>query len=336
VVQINTMNKLDFIGFGALNMDIFCLLHKGNRVDQIISGLMPGGERMADESERERVLKAVQEYTTITGRSGGGQGANTGVALSRMGFRCGFIGKVGDDDIGNLLLESLGEMDKSHIQRGGNSGACFCILDEKGERANIVFPACNDTIGITDGDVEYVRNTKVLHLTSFCSENVLKLQKWLVEQNLEHVIITLDPGEIYSRMGINRLKKILKHTHILFATTEELFYLTGKNPHDAAKDVIQCGTHIVVCKEGSQGSKIILENKYIDVPVEPVERVVDKTGAGDVYAAGFIAGLLMELPLEICGKIASKAAALSISGYGREKYPDKVFLQRYGEFQKEL
>ena len=56
---------------------------------------------------------------------------------------------------------------------------------------------------------------------------------------------------------------------------------------------------------------------------------MDKTGAGDVYAAGFIAGLLLELPLEQCGRLASEAAALSISGYGREKYPDRRFLRKF-------
>jgi ribokinase len=322
------MDKLDFIGFGALNMDMFYQLRRHSNVNQIISNLAPGGERMIDESERKGVMKSAHEYAVLTSRSGGGQAANTAVALARMGFQCGFLGKVGNDEIGDHLLESLGEMDKSHIQRGGNSGVCLCILDEKGERANAVMPACNDTIILNNSDVEYIKNCKILHLTSFCSENVLKIQERLVEHDLNDVIITFDPGEIYSRLGLDRLGKILKHTHILFATSEELFYLTGKN-HSAAEDIIQYGTKIVVCKRGSQGSEIFTPEGSIKIQVTKVENVVDKTGAGDVYAAGFIAGILMELPMELCGKLASEAAALSISGYGREKYPDKVFLSRF-------
>ncbi len=317
------MDKLDFIGFGALNLDMFYRLHNGSSVSQIVPNLAPGGERMADEWERENILKSAQKYGNLTGRSGGGQAANTAVALSRMGFRCGFLGKVGDDEMGGLLLESLGDVDKSHIQRSGNSGACLCILDDKGERANTVFPACNDTITLNESDVEYVRKSKILHLTSFCSEDVLALQEWLLEQDLGDIKVTFDPGEIYSRFGFSRLGKILKRTHVLFATSEELTLMAGKK---AAEDIIKHGTQIVVCKRGGQGSEIITSDKIIDVPITKVDKVVDKTGAGDVYAAGFIAGLLMDLPLEICGKLASEAAAVSISGYGREKYPDKAFL----------
>ena len=321
--------KLDFIGFGALNLDMFYRLKDGSHVSQIVPNLAPGGERMADEFERDKILESAQKYGNLTGRSGGGQAANTAVALSRMGFCCGFLGKVGDDKMGDLLLESLGEVDKSHIQRGGNSGVCLCILDNKGERANAVFPACNDTIVLSDSDVDYVRKSKITHLTSFCSEDILKLQEWLIENDLDGAKITFDPGEIYSRLGFNRLKKILKQTHVLFATSEELNLMTGKDFNQAAEDIIDIGTSIVVCKLGGEGSKIITSDKVINIPITKVERVVDKTGAGDVYAAGFIAGLLMDLPLEICGKLASEAAAISISGYGREKYPDRGFLKKY-------
>lgn len=325
------MDKLDFIGFGALNMDIFYRLHNGSSVSQIVPNLAPGGERMADEWEREKILESAQKYGNLTGRSGGGQAANTAVALSRMGFRCGFLGKVGHDEMGDLLLESLGDVDKSHIQRGENSGACLCILDDNGERANAVFPACNDTITLNESDVEYVRKSKILHLTSFCSEDILTFQEWLLEHDLGDTKVTFDPGEIYSRLGFNRLEEILKYTHVLFATSEELTLMAGKEPEKAAEDIIQHGTQIVVCKRGGQGSEIITSDKSIDVPITKAEKVVDKTGAGDVYAAGFIAGILMDLPLETCGKLASEAAAMSISGYGRERYPDRVFLkQHYG------
>ena len=325
-----TSGKLDFVGFGALNMDIFCLLHPGRTVDQIAPGLRPGGEIMGDGTKRKQILEAAQEHGTFTGRSGGGQAANTAVALARMGFQCGYLGKVGDDEMGGLLLESLEDMDKSHIQRGGDSGMCLCILDQNGERANVVFPGSNDTVSLDDSHADYVRASKALHITSFCSERILELQEWLLGQNPGDAMITLDPGEIYSRLGVNRLRNVLKHTRILFATVEELEMMTGKGAREAAADVIECGTEIVVCKKGDQGSEIITKEDVISVAAVRVEQVVDKTGAGDVYAAGFIAGLLMEQSLETCGKLGSEAAALSISAYGREKYPGNAFLRNRG------
>ena len=321
--------KNDFVGFGALNVDVFYLLRPGRTVDQVVPDLHPGDERIGTESERERILESVQKHATFTGRSGGGQAANTAVALARMGFRCGFLGKAGGDEMGDFLLESLEDVDKSHLRRGGDSGACLCILDQDGERANVVFPGCNDTISLNDSDVYYVRSSKVLHLTSFCNERVLELQRWLLEQDLGDVIVTFDPGEIYSRLGLDSVRKILEFTRVLFATVEELNLMTGKEPRKAAEEIIRCGTDIVVCKRSERGSEIISGGSSIAIPAARAERVVDKTGAGDVYAAGFIAGFLLKLPLELCGRLASEAAALSISGYGREKYPDRQFLDTY-------
>jgi len=317
---------LDFVGFGALNVDVFYLLRHGRTVDYVVPDLHPGEEKVGTESEREQVLKSARKHATLTGRSGGGQAANTAVALARMGFRCGFLGKMGDDEMGDFLLESMEDVDKSHIQRGGDSGMCLCILDQGGERANVVFPGCNDTISLDDSDVDYVRSSRSLHLTSFCNESVLELQGWLLEQDPTDVIVTFDPGEIYSRLGLDSVRKILSSTRVLFATVQELKLMTGKEPRKAAEEIIRCGTDIVVCKRAERGSEIISSGSSITIPAALAERVVDKTGAGDVYAAGFIAGLLLNLPLERCGRLASEAAALSISAYGREKYPGREFL----------
>ena len=314
------------MGFGALNVDVFCSLHPGKTVEQIVPGLSPGGEVMGGGANRGQILTSAQEHGTFTGKSGGGQAANTAVALARMGFRCGYLGKVGDDPMGDLLLESLEGVDKSHVQRGGDSGLCLCILDEDGERANAVFPGCNDTISLDDSDVDYVKASKILHITSFCSEEILDLQEWLLRRDIGNVMVTFDPGEIYSRLGISRLQKVLGCTRILFATVEELELMTGKEPLESAEDIMKLGTEMVVCKKGAQGSEIITGEGVINIATASAKTVVDKTGAGDVYAAGFIAGFLMKQPLETCGRLASEAAALSISAYGREKYPDRAFL----------
>jgi ribokinase len=321
--------ELDFVGFGALNVDLFYSLRSGGTVSQIVPGLRPGGEVMGNAMKRAQILESAQERGSFTGRSGGGQAANTAVALARMGFRCGYLGKVGDDEMGHLLLEGLEDVDKGHIQRGGDSGMCLCILDQDGERANAVFPGCNDTISLNDSDVDYVRASKALHITSFCDDKILDLQEWLLKQGLRAAMVTFDPGEIYSRLGLGRLRKVLGYTRVLFATMEELRIMTGKEPQEAAADVIACGTGIVVCKRGAQGSEIITGKGVIHIAATQVRQVVDRTGAGDVYAAGFIAGLLMGYPLEICGRLASEAAALSISAYGRGKYPGKFFLEDF-------
>ncbi|MBD3181322.1 hypothetical protein GF312_03455 [Candidatus Poribacteria bacterium] len=320
--------KLDFIGFGALNLDQFYQLHSDKNTVDLIPLLKSGGERMGTDSERERILKIIDENSHLVSKSGGGQAANTSVALSRMGFSCGFIGKAGNDEMGDLLLNSLENVDKSHIQRGGNSGLCLCLLEDDGDRANLVFPGCNDDTKITDADINYARNSRVVHIASFCNTNLVALQLKLL-RHLQDTKVTFDPGEIYSRLGIEKLKEILEYTTVLFSTSEELEFMTGKTPRNAAKDVLKCGTEIVVWKKSSYGSEIITSDSSIPILPVKVNNVVDKTGAGDVYAAGFIAGLLMDMELEKCGKLGSAAAAMSITGYGRDNYPDEAFLDSF-------
>lgn len=321
--------KFDFVGFGALNIDTFCKLLPNKKIENVLPDLKPGSERIGTEDDRKELIKNIAKSAKVTCQSGGGQAANTAVALARMGFKCGFIGKVGNDRLGDMLLESLENVDKSHIQRGDNSGECLCIIDQEGERANIVFPGCNDTIFLDNSDIDYVKESKVLYLTSFCNENILQLQNRLIEQIPNETLIAFDPGEIYSRFGVNRLSGILHYTDILFATTEELNIMTGKEPIESAEYIIRNGVDMVICKMAEKGSKIITKDRVIEIAITRVNKVVDKTGAGDVYSAGFIAGLLLELPLELCGKMASEASALSITGYGRSKYPDKEFVNKF-------
>lgn len=323
------MSEFDFIGFGALNLDLFYSLKAGKKTEDILPELHSGGEIVGSEKDRLIAFENSEKYAILTGKSGGGQSANTAVALAKMGFKCGFIGKVGDDNFGDFLLDSLENVDKSHIKRCGKSGVCLCILDQNAERANIVFPGSNDTLSINNSDIEYAKNSKVIYLTSFCSEKVLEEQEKLLESDLNEPIIAFDPGEIYSRLGIDRLKKILRRAKILFATDDELKLMTNKTYQDSVKQILDLGTEIVVCKMGERGSIIFTNESEIPVPITHIEKVIDKTGAGDVYSAGFIAGMLIKLTLEFCGKLASSASALSITGYGRENYPDIKFLKNF-------
>ncbi len=230
-------------------------------------------KKIGTEYEKKELIKNIINIANITCQSGGGQAANTAVALARMGFKCGFIGKVGDDKMGNILLESMENVDKTHIKIGGNSGECLCIIDQNGERTNIVFPGCNDSIFLDDSDVDYVRGSKILYLTSFCSENMLKLQSWLLEQKLNDTTIAFDPGEIYSRLGLDKLYGILSYTDILFATAEELNIMTGKNYIESRwtyKFIVVL--NIVVCKMAEKGSKIITRDKIIEITITRVDK----------------------------------------------------------------
>lgn len=318
------MKNFDFVGFGALNVDLFYKLLPGIGPKDIVKDVEPGGEISCQRDQLDEVLKRVERSARLIYKCGGGQAANTAVALSRMGFNCGFIGKVGNDVMSEFLLESLDGVDRSFIRREGNSNICICIIDEHGERTNIVFAGSDYDIELNAQDIAYAYSAKVLYLTSFCNDLALDIQSSLAEHKVNGTLIALDPGEIYSRLGIERLSRLIKHVNILFATAKELEMLMAKDSVDSAKCLLErYGVEIVICKMGERGSIIYTKDSQMAIPAVSVEKVVDKTGAGDVYAAGFLSGLLYDLPLEKCGRLASRLAAISITGFGRERYPDR-------------
>ncbi len=262
----------------------------------------------------------------LRAKSGGGSAANTMAALSRMGYDCGFIGRAGDDPEGDFLLESLQGLDTSRIKRGGLSGHCISILNETGERALIINPATNSLLDIDDVDTDYLtRQARLVYMTSFVGTHPLLSQKALAAQLPKDVTLAFDPGEIYVQYKLAGLRDIVRRCRFIFITTHELEILTGKPYNQGAFEVLKEGPQAVICKCGARGVEVFGQEERFFIPAEKVD-VVDKTGAGDVLAAGFLAGWLMNLPLYVCAQIGQRCAARSITAPGRQHYPDKVFL----------
>ena len=132
--------------------------------------------------------------------------------------------------------------------------------------------------------------------------------------------------------GLDDILPLLRGTDILFLNDREMRMLTGMGAREGGQRLLGLGPDVVVCKSGAKGSSIITEEGLL--PIEPMPvRVVDVTGAGDVYAAGFLAGILKGWGLRRCGDFASLVASMSIGGIGREAYPDKdvlVHFERHG------
>ena len=288
--------KLDTIGFGALNLDKLFF------VDKIVEG---GGE------------SAIRRYT----ESAGGSAANTIVGLARLGARVGFIGKISEDSEGRYLLKSLSienvDVKGISVVKNGKSGIVLGFIDDSGERSLYVDPGVNDTIDITEIDLNYAVNCEYMHLTSFVGEKSFHTQIKVLEESSE-VKISLDPGELYVRKGLKALKPIINRSHVIFPNRNELKTLTGKDFKEGSRILLNNGVNIVAVKLGSRGCFVTdgREEHLID-PYEV--RVVDSTGAGDAYCAGFLFGLIKNKDLYTCGKIGNFLAASSIKAEGARK-----------------
>ncbi|MBI5198893.1 MAG: carbohydrate kinase family protein [Nitrospirae bacterium] len=308
---------LQVICFGAINLDLIFEIDEelALRLD-----IQTGYEYFKDEKELDSILYILQHEGTLRHKGGGGSAANTAVALSRLGTKTGFIGKVGEDKEGDFLLESLEDVDKKGIGRGGRSGMALCLLI-KGERSIIIFSNTNDTIGIDDIDRYYAESCDIIHLTSFAGDSSFNAQKYLLSKIRPEIKVSFDPGILYAKRGIDALLPILRRTDIFFPEKKEIEILTKKTWKDGALEILKIGPKVIVCTMGEEGSHIVTADNdfHIDAPKAPV---VDTTGAGDVYAAGFIASYLNRKSLKESAIDATTLASRSITGFGRGKYPE--------------
>jgi len=289
------MKRFDVIGFGALNVD---KLYKVNK----IAG-----------PEEEGFIRGFEEAC-------GGSAANTIVGLARLGCKVGFIGKVAKDREGKMLMEDFrreGVNTKGIIRAAaGRSGTVLGFVDEKGERALYVDPGVNDTISFEEIDTGYACQAKFIHLTSFVGEKSFQAQKRLVENLPEDVKVSLDPGELYARKGIKALNPILKRTFVFMPNSRELTLLTGMEDHvNGAEKMLELGVRVVAVKLGGRGCYVTDGRESHHVEAFKVQ-IVDTTGAGDAFCAGFLYGLLNGKSLKECAKLGNFVASRCIMKMG--------------------
>ncbi|NIP66856.1 hypothetical protein GWN63_04610 [Candidatus Bathyarchaeota archaeon] len=288
--------RLDVICFGALNVD---RLYRVNRI--------------AREDE-ESFITGFKERL-------GGSAANTAVGLARLGVKVGFVGKVAGDREGRLLLEGFREenVDTTGIvvSEKGRSGVVMGYVDKRGDRALYVDPGVNDTLEFEEIGLEYIQNTSILHLTSFVGDRSFQTQREVIKR-LSDVKISLDPGEIYARRGLTALKSIVERSFVMFPNENEVKLLTGQNYERGSELLIQEGSNIVAVTLGRRGCYIT--NGRETHLVEPYEvEVLDTTGAGDAFCAGFIYGLVKNRDLYECGRLGNFVASRCLQKVGARK-----------------
>jgi len=285
--------SLDVIGFGALNVD---KLYKVNMIAR-------GGE---------------ESFVADFKESPGGSAANTIVGLARLGLKTGYIGKVAEDREGELLLNDFRRenVDTSGIiiLRQGRSGVVTGYIDRKGERALYVDPGVNDWLEFEEINLEYAGRAEFLHLTSFVGKKPFEAQKKLVKK-LSEAKISFDPGVLYARKNLTSLKPIIKRSFVMLPNVKEVKLLTGENYEEGAKTLIREGVSIVVVKLGEKGC-YVTDGKESHL-VEPYKvKVVDTTGAGDAFCAGFLYGLVKKKDLYECGRLGNLVASRVVQAYG--------------------
>jgi ribokinase len=323
--------KFDCIGFGSINIDEFWEVPEEFFR---LTGVYPGQEVVRNVEWFNQYYPLLKQTASMKGVGPGGSAANTIAALHSMGFLTGFYGAAGNDADQIITLEELGSEHLLKIRRVDMpSGRCLALIDYKDpnrDRALIIVPNANGLADFEASDSQYFSESSWVHMTSFVDLKPLDAQKRLIGTLPESVRVSFDPGVVYCRMGARALETILLGSEILFVTTEELFMMTGLvDLNKAVSILLGHGVKTVVVKMGPEGIMAFESNKQFFQKPIVAARIVDRTGAGDVAAAGFLAGRILELSITDCLQLGAAAASYSIQDYGRSSYPDRQFLKNF-------
>lgn len=289
------MSRFDVVGFGALNLD---KLFKVNK--------------LAKAEEESFVV----EYAEACG----GSAANTAVGLARLGSEVGYIGKVGCDREGDVLIQDFCKegVNTDGVVRAqqGKSGVVMGFVDKKGARALYVNPGVNDNINIDEVNPRYASQAQFLHLTSFVGEESFQTQKKLLDAIPDDTKVSFDPGALYARKGYVALEPIIRKTYVLMPNALELTILTGEISYRKGADImINKGVKIVAVKLGSDGCYVT--DGHEQHLIEPFKvDVIDTTGAGDAFCAGFLRGLVTGRSLFKCGRLGNFVASRCVMKMG--------------------
>jgi ribokinase len=323
--------KFDCIGFGSINLDEFWEVPKEFFK---LTGVYPGQEVVRNVEWFNRYYPLLKQTGSLKALGPGGSAANTIAALRRLGFVTGFFGAVGNDVDLAMSLEELGSKHLLKIRRVNiPSGRCLALINSEDlnrDRALIILPNANELADFDASDNQYFCESSWIHMTSFVDLRPLESQNRLIKTLPETVRVSFDPGALYCAMGAKALETILSRSEILFVTREELSAITGLDDLNRAVLItLELGIRTVVVKMGPKGIIAFESNgQWFQEPILTAQ-VVDRTGAGDVVAAGFLAGRILGLSITDCLQLAAAAASYSIQDYGRSSYPDRQFLKKF-------
>jgi sugar/nucleoside kinase (ribokinase family) len=304
------------LGIGAPCIDYLI------NVDQnyVLAGAR-GGSQLMNWKEIEGMVHSFHGQGVIM--TAGGSCANTIRGLANLGEECAFFGKMGSDDWGRQFV---GNLRKQHIiplclaSETCRTQVCLCVITEDGDRTMRCDPGASVEITADDLYPELFQDVSLLHLEGYSlyvkdPQFVPTVMKMAKEAG---VLIAFDLGsfELVNLMK-DRIMDLLKnYVDIVFANADEVKALTGKNPEEGCK-ILKDLCSIAVIMMGKDGCLVGSGSEIYYCPGNPVV-AKDTTGAGDLFASGFLHGFLNHLPLDMCGYYGNLIGAAVVEVYGAQ------------------
>jgi sugar/nucleoside kinase (ribokinase family) len=284
-------------------------------------GLEPGAMNLVDANRADEIYEAMGPAAEVSG----GSAANTTVGVVSFGSRASFIGRIADDDFGEIYRHDLitaGVHFAAAVAPTGDeaTGRCLVIVTPDAQRTMCTFLGAGRNLEPSVVDDSIVASSQVLYLEGYLWDEPSAKLAFLHAADVAHranqqVALTLSDPFCVERHRAAFLDLVAGHVDILFANESEIcsLYEVDHFEQAAAKAAQNCS--VAALTRSERGSVVVAEGERHEVAAAPAT-VVDTTGAGDLYAAGFLTGFTRGLPLDACAQLGSLAAAEVISHLG--------------------
>ena len=324
-------SPLDVLAIGNAIVDVIAHTDEAFLVAQ---GVQKGAMQLIDEARAKTLYGAMGPATVISG----GSAANTAVGAASLGARVGFVGKVRDDELGGLFTHDLRAtgvaFDTAPAREGPATARCFVLVTPDGERTmNTYLGACQN-LTAADVDPETVRAARIVYLEGYlwdppAAKDAFRKAAQVAHEAGNAVALTLSDSFCVDRyrdefLGLVRERSV----DVLFANIHELKSLYQTADEDSAVAALRNEGILGVVTRSEAGALVVAREATRAVPAAPIGRLVDSTGAGDLFAAGFLAGLARDLDHADCARLGALAAAEVIQHIGARPQADLRDLAR--------
>lgn len=316
------------LGIGNALCDILTNLESDSCFEEL--GLIKSGMKLIEKDDLSKIVSFIEEKDSKL--ASGGSASNTISGLARLGLDCGFIGKVGNDNYGAFYNDDLikNGVHPHLLESDMPSGCAMCMITPDGERTMGTYLGA---AALHAGDVthEMFEGYDLLHIEGYLvldHELMLEVCKMAKKAGLK---ISIDMASFNVVASDHDFFSMLvnQYMDIVFANEEESYAYTHAEPMASAAIIAkQC--EIAVVKKGSKGSIIRRGDEVVEVSAYKAN-CIDTTGAGDLYAAGFLYGLSKDYPLEKCAAIGSIVAGNVVEVVG-----PKMETARWHKIEKEI
>jgi adenosine kinase len=311
--------RYDVLGIGNA---IFDVLVQTDEAFLAAHGMSKGGMALIDEARATAIYRDMGPATEMSG----GSAANTIVGIANLGARAAYVGKVKDDQIGRLYMHDIRAaqvaFETGAATDGPATGCSYILVTPDGERTMNTYLGAAQDLMPGDIDAAQITASKIVYLEGYLWDPANAKQAFVKAATLAHgagrqVALTLSDSFCVDRYRDEFLDLIRKRTvDLVFANEAELHSLYQTSDFDSALKQLRVDAGLGVVTRSEKGCVVASKDGIVEVGAFPVKKLVDTTGAGDLFAAGFLFGLVRGASYENAGKLGALAAAEVIQHIG--------------------